>query len=45
MPVDNVSSQRVREKNGFERIGLARNYLRIAGGWRDFFLFQRIAED
>jgi ribosomal-protein-alanine N-acetyltransferase len=43
--VDNVPSQRVLEKNGFERIGLARNYLRIAGGWRDFFLFQRLVDD
>jgi len=43
--VDNVGSQRVLEKNGFERIGLARNYLCIAGGWRDHILFQRTAED
>lgn len=43
--VDNVPSQRVLEKNGFERIGLARGYLRIAGDWQDFFLFQRLAED
>ena len=31
------------EKNGFERIGLARAYLRIAGEWRDHILFQRVA--
>lgn len=43
--VDNVSSQRVLEKNGFDRIGLARRYLRINGEWRDFLLFQRIADD
>ncbi len=43
--VDNVPSQRVLEKNGFERIGLARNYLRINGEWRDFLLFQRLADD
>jgi [ribosomal protein S5]-alanine N-acetyltransferase len=42
--VDNVASQRVLEKNGFERIGLARRYLRIDDDWRDFFLFQRLAE-
>lgn len=42
--VDNIPSQRVLEKNDFERIGLARSYLRIAGGWRDFFLFQRLAD-
>jgi ribosomal-protein-alanine N-acetyltransferase len=38
------ASQRVLEKNGFERIGLARAYLRIAGAWRDHILFQRVAE-
>jgi [ribosomal protein S5]-alanine N-acetyltransferase len=43
--VHNVSSQRVLEKNDFERIGLARKFLRIDDEWRDFFLFQRLAED
>jgi [ribosomal protein S5]-alanine N-acetyltransferase len=43
--VDNVSSQRVLEKNGFERIGLARRFLRVNDEWRDFLLFQRIADD
>jgi len=42
--VDNVRSQRVLEKNGFERIGVARRYLYIDGDWRDHVLFQRIAE-
>lgn len=42
--VDNVPSQRVLEKNRFERIGLARRYLRINGDWRDFFLFQRVED-
>jgi [ribosomal protein S5]-alanine N-acetyltransferase len=42
--VDNVASQRVLEKNGFERIGLARRYLQIAGEWRDHFLYQRTAD-
>ena len=42
--VDNIGSQRVLEKNGFERIGLARGYLRIAGDWQDFFLFQRLSD-
>ena len=41
--VDNVASQRVLEKNGFVRIGVAPAYLRIAGEWRDHVLFQRIA--
>ncbi|HEY1564563.1 MAG TPA: GNAT family protein [Gaiellaceae bacterium] len=43
--VDNVPSQRVLEKNGFDRIGLARKFLRIDDEWRDFLLFQRIADD
>ncbi|HLY86134.1 MAG TPA: GNAT family protein [Gaiellaceae bacterium] len=43
--VDNIASQRVLEKSGFDRIGLARGFLRIAGDWRDFYLFQRIADD
>jgi [ribosomal protein S5]-alanine N-acetyltransferase len=43
--VDNVSSQRVLRKNGFEKIGLARRYLRIDDEWRDFLLFQRLADD
>jgi ribosomal-protein-alanine N-acetyltransferase len=43
--LDNVTSQRVLEKNDFERIGLARRFLRIDDEWRDFFLFQRLADD
>lgn len=42
--VDNLASQRVLAKNGFELIGLARNYLHINGAWRDHLLFQRTAE-
>jgi len=42
--VDNVGSQRVLQKNGFEQIGLARKYLHINGAWRDHLLFQRIDE-
>ena len=42
--VDNHASQRVLEKNAFERIGLARRYLHIGGDWRDHILFQRVAE-
>jgi [ribosomal protein S5]-alanine N-acetyltransferase len=38
--VDNHRSQRVLEKCGFDRFGLAQRYLRIAGGWRDHVLFQ-----
>ena len=40
-----MASQRVLEKNGFERIGLARRFLRIDDEWRDFLLFQRLADD
>nr|WP_182256854.1 GNAT family protein [Microbacterium esteraromaticum] len=40
--VHNIASQRVLSANGFERIGLARHYLRIAGAWQDHVLFQRI---
>jgi ribosomal-protein-alanine N-acetyltransferase len=43
--VDNTASQRVLEKNGFQRYGLAPRYLRIAGAWRDHVLFQRLADD
>jgi ribosomal-protein-alanine N-acetyltransferase len=41
--VDNRASQRVLEKNGFERFGLARKLLQINGEWRDHVLFERIA--
>jgi ribosomal-protein-alanine N-acetyltransferase len=42
--VDNVASQRVLEKNGFERFGLARALLLVDGEWRDHLLFERIAD-
>lgn len=42
--VHNVGSQRVLERNGFVRYGLAPKYLRIAGRWQDHVLFQRINE-
>lgn len=42
--VDNFGSQRVLEKNGFERFGLARRFLLLGGEWRDHVLFERIAE-
>jgi [ribosomal protein S5]-alanine N-acetyltransferase len=42
--LDNLRSQRVLVKNGFERFGLARKYLLIAGEWRDHVLFERIAD-
>jgi len=42
--IDNLASQRVLEKNGFEAIGLARGYLHIGGEWRDHMLFQLLAD-
>jgi ribosomal-protein-alanine N-acetyltransferase len=42
--VDNVASQRVLEKNGFERFGLARRLLRVQGEWRDHVLFELLAD-
>ncbi len=38
--VHNAASQRVLERNGFARYGLAPQYLRIAGRWQDHELFQ-----
>jgi ribosomal-protein-alanine N-acetyltransferase len=43
--LDNVASQRVLRKNGFEEIGIAPRYLFIAGDWRDHLLFQRLSDD
>jgi ribosomal-protein-alanine N-acetyltransferase len=37
---DNHASQRVLEKNGFMRYGLARGLLKIDGVWRDHVLFE-----
>jgi [ribosomal protein S5]-alanine N-acetyltransferase len=37
---DNHASQRVLEKNGFVRYGLARGLLKIDGVWRDHVLFE-----
>jgi ribosomal-protein-alanine N-acetyltransferase len=38
----NISSQRVLEKNGFARFGLAPAYLKIAGSWQDHALYQAL---
>jgi [ribosomal protein S5]-alanine N-acetyltransferase len=40
--VHNVPSQRVLARTGFVRIGLAPNYLKIAGRWQDCILHQLI---
>jgi [ribosomal protein S5]-alanine N-acetyltransferase len=36
----NVASQRVLERNGFVSIGVAPEYLKIAGRWQDHLMFQ-----
>ncbi len=38
----NLRSQKVLERNGFTRIGMAPAYLKIAGKWQDHFLYQLI---
>ncbi len=42
--VHNGGSQRVLERNGFVRIGMAPRYLNIAGQWQDHVLFQVLNE-
>jgi ribosomal-protein-alanine N-acetyltransferase len=41
--VHNTGSQRVLERNGFRRYGLAPRYLKIAGEWQDHVLFQLLS--
>lgn len=36
----NVGSQRVLERNGFVRFGVAPAYLKIAGEWQDHAMYQ-----
>jgi len=36
----NIASQRVLERNGFVRFGLAPAYLNIAGRWQDHIMYQ-----
>ncbi|MBW5482729.1 GNAT family N-acetyltransferase [Streptomyces bambusae] len=43
--LDNLASQRVLEKAGFEPFGVAPKYLHINGAWRDHRLFQRLLHD
>jgi [ribosomal protein S5]-alanine N-acetyltransferase len=40
--LDNVASQRVLERNGFLRFGVAPGYLNIAGAWQDHALYQAL---
>jgi len=39
----NVRSQRVLERNGFVRFGVAPTYVSVAGEWRDHALYQAVA--
>jgi ribosomal-protein-alanine N-acetyltransferase len=39
---DNDRSQRVLDRAGFTRIGIARAYLHIAGQWQDHVLYQLV---
>jgi len=41
----NRGSQKVLERNGFTRVGVAPRYLNIAGRWQDHLLFQRLADE
>ena len=41
----NTGSQRVLADAGFERIGIAAQYLRIAGDWQDHLLFQLLLDE
>src|SRR5277367_3542748 len=42
---ENAASQTLLERNGFQREGLARGYLRINGAWRDHLLFALVESD
>ena len=42
---ENVRSQAVLLRNGFEQYGCAPRYLSIAGRWQDHLLFQRLNEE
>lgn len=41
----NAASRRVLEKNGFQREGYARRYLKINGSWQDHELYGLLADD
>jgi ribosomal-protein-alanine N-acetyltransferase len=38
----NAASQKILKRAGFDQIGLAPTYLRIAGSWQDHILYQHI---
>ena len=41
---ENLRSQAVLRRNGFEQFGYAPRYLAVAGRWQDHLLFQRVAD-
>lgn len=43
--LDNLASQRVLAKAGFEAYGVAPRYLHVNGAWRDHRLFQKLLHD
>ena len=43
--MNNVASQGLLKKSGFQQIGCARQYLRINGQWQDHLLFETLASD
>ncbi|MFE9564491.1 GNAT family N-acetyltransferase [Streptomyces sp. NPDC006487] len=43
--IENLASQRVLAKVGFEQYGLAPRYLHVGGDWQDHRLFQRLLND
>ena len=42
---ENIASQKLLERSGFVREGLARDYLKINGGWRDHYIYALTAAD
>jgi ribosomal-protein-alanine N-acetyltransferase len=43
--LDNVASQRVLERTGFVRFGVAPTYLNLAGRWQDCAIYQLINDE
>lgn len=43
--IENIRSQRLLARCGFEQEGVARGYLKICGEWRDHLLFARLVHD
>jgi ribosomal-protein-alanine N-acetyltransferase len=42
---ENAASQNLLERCGFRKEGVARDYLKINGAWRDHLIYSRIAQD